>query len=111
MMRLPRFTYLAPVSLKEAVTLLRECGTTAAVVAGGTDLYPSMKRGQVGPEVVVSIGKVRELYGISGDPAQGMIIGAMTPLADVAAHPDIRRHYPAVAVAASSVGAPVAHSA
>src|SRR5262249_22101162 len=46
MMRLPPFTYLAPPSAAAAVTLMADHGPNAMLVAGGTDLYPNMKRRQ-----------------------------------------------------------------
>src|SRR2546430_2170924 len=46
MLRLPEFRYLAPSSLDEAARWLAEHGSRAMVVAGGTDLYPNMKRRQ-----------------------------------------------------------------
>ena len=49
MMRLPRFRYLAPSSLAEAAAALRDLGPEAAVLAGGTDLFPNMKRRQQTP--------------------------------------------------------------
>jgi len=44
MMRLPRFHYLAPASLAEAARALADAGPSAMVLAGGTDLFPNMKR-------------------------------------------------------------------
>jgi len=53
MMRLPRFRYLAPRSLAEAVAALGDLGPDAAPLAGGTDLLPNMKRRQQTPATVV----------------------------------------------------------
>ena len=50
MMRLPPFTYLAPVSVADAVKLMADHGPEAMLVAGGTDLYPNMKRRQFEPQ-------------------------------------------------------------
>ncbi len=47
MMRLPVFEYVAPKTLAEAVALKKEHGDKAIYVAGGTDLYPKMKRRQI----------------------------------------------------------------
>ena len=46
MIRLPSFTYLAPRTLAAAATAMDEHGRDAMLVAGGTDLYPNMKRRQ-----------------------------------------------------------------
>ena len=100
MMRLPPFTYLAPRRVDEAVRLLAEHGADAMVVAGGTDLYPNMKRRQFEPKVLVGLRGIRELAGVGGSPREGLRIGAATTLTRVAAHPDVATHYPALARAA-----------
>ena len=106
MMRLPPFRYLAPTSVEEAVRGLAEAGPAAAVVAGGTDLYPNMKRRQMEPPVLVGLRRVRGLAGIAGDGGDGLRIGAMTTLTRVAEHPAVVRDYPALARAAGLVSTP-----
>ena len=53
MMRLPRFQYFAPRTLGDALKLLADYGPEAQVVAGGTDLWPNMKRRQQTPRRVI----------------------------------------------------------
>ena len=55
MMRLPPFRYLAPRSAREAARILADNGPEAMAVAGGTDLYPNMKRRQFTPRVLVGL--------------------------------------------------------
>ncbi|MFQ5594329.1 MAG: FAD binding domain-containing protein [Anaerolineae bacterium] len=69
MLRLPEFTYHTPTSLDEACSLLAEHGANAMVVAGGTDLFPKMKRRQMTPEHVIGLRGVRELYGVRRRPS------------------------------------------
>jgi 4-hydroxybenzoyl-CoA reductase subunit beta len=76
------------------------------LVAGGTDLYPNLKRRQYAPEVLVGLRGLRGLAGIAGSPGQGLVIGALTTLSDVAGHPALCAHYPALAQAAGLVAAP-----
>jgi 4-hydroxybenzoyl-CoA reductase subunit beta len=106
MLRLPPFRYISARSLDEAARLLADYGERAMPVAGGTDLYPNMKRRQFTPEALVGLRGLRELRGIAGDPAQGMTIGALATLTEVAGHPAIRQSYPALAQAAGLVSAP-----
>ncbi|HEV8673106.1 MAG TPA: FAD binding domain-containing protein [Methylomirabilota bacterium] len=106
MMRLPPFTYLAPRGVAEAVRLLAEHGPDAMVVAGGTDLYPNMKRRQFEPKVLVGLRGIRDLAGITGSAREGMRIGAGATLTRVAAHPEVATHYPALARAAGVVSTP-----
>jgi 4-hydroxybenzoyl-CoA reductase subunit beta len=106
MMRLPPFTYLAPGTIEDALKYLSDHGSEAMIVAGGTDLYPNMKRRQFEPQVLVGLRRIRDLRGISGDARTGMTIGAGTSLSAVASHPELIRHYPALATAAGLVSTP-----
>ena len=106
MMRLPPFTYLAPVSISDAVKLMADHGPEAMFVAGGTDLYPNMKRGQFEPSVLVGLRGIRDIAGVSGSAKAGMSIGAGTTLTVVSSHPEIARHYPGLATAAGLVSSP-----
>ncbi len=104
--RLPPFTYLAPPTLDAAARLMAEHGRDAMLVAGGTDLYPNMKRRQFEPKVLVGLRGLRELRGIRAVSAGGFTIGAGTTLSAVAAHRDIMRAWPALATAAGLVSSP-----
>src|SRR5262245_51427734 len=106
MLRLPAFRYVAPGGLEEAARLLADYGERAMPVAGGTDLYPNMKRRQFTPEVLIGLRGLGELRDISGDPAHGMAIGALATLTTVAEHPTIGQFYRALAQAAGQVSAP-----
>jgi len=106
MMRLPPFSYLAPRSIAEATRLMVEHGPEAMLVAGGTDLFPNMKRRQFEPKVVVGLRGLRELVGVRGSPEDGLIIGAGTTLTDVSEHPVVQEYFPALATAAGLVSTP-----
>lgn len=106
MLRLPPFRYLAPATLAEAARMLSEEGEGAMLVAGGTDLYPNMKRRQFTPQVLIGIGNLPELNYIEGSPEGGMRIGAGVTLTRLAEHPNIQSSYPALAIAAGSVSTP-----
>ncbi len=66
MMRLPPFRICAPVSVADAVKLMADHGPEAMLVAGGTDLYPNMKRRQFEPTVLVGLRGIRDLAGVRG---------------------------------------------
>ena len=106
MMRLPPFTYVAARTVSEAVAALGEHGADAMLVAGGTDLYPNMKRRQFEPKVLVGLGGVAEVRGVRGNAREGFTIGAGTTLSAIARHPEIVRHYPGLATAAGLVSSP-----
>src|SRR5438552_3690753 len=106
MMRLPPFTYLAPRTVADAAQALASHGAAAMLVAGGTDLYPNMKRRQFEPTVLVGLLAIRELRGIRGSAREGITLGSCTTLSAVAAHAEIAAHYPALAAAAGLVSSP-----
>src|SRR5206468_2523177 len=106
MIRLPAFTYLAPTTVDGAARLMAEHGREAMLVAGGTDLYPNMKRRQFEPSVLVGLRGIRDLTGVRGSAATGMTIGAGTILTAVSEHAEIARSYPALATAAGLVSSP-----
>jgi 4-hydroxybenzoyl-CoA reductase subunit beta len=106
MMRLPSFDYVAPKTVDEAVRAMRDAGPDGMLVAGGTDLYPNMKRRQFEPRTLVGLRAIRELRGVSGIARDGVTIGACTTLTAVATHPAVARDYPALATAAGVVSSP-----
>jgi 4-hydroxybenzoyl-CoA reductase subunit beta len=106
MMRLPPFTYLAPRSVAEAAGMMADHGAEAMLVAGGTDLYPNMKRRQFEPKVLVGLRGLKELVGVRGQARDGLAIGACTTLTHVSEDPVVQEHFPALATAAGLVSTP-----
>jgi 4-hydroxybenzoyl-CoA reductase subunit beta len=106
MLRLPPFTYLAPKTVEQAAIWMAEAGTAGMVVAGGTDLYPNMKRRQFEPKVLVGLRGIRGIGQISGDRGRGMTVGAGVTLAALACHPEVADAYRALALAAGAVSTP-----
>jgi 4-hydroxybenzoyl-CoA reductase subunit beta len=107
MMRLPKFSYLVPREIKDAVRMLADAGPEGQFVAGGTDLYPNMKRRQQTPRTVISVTRLRELNQIAGDGEKGLVIGASVSLTDICEHPLINLDYPFVARAARTISTPI----
>ena len=106
MLRLPPFRYLGPRGLDEAARMLAGEGSRAMLVAGGTDLYPNMKRRQFTPPVLIGLRQVASLKQISGSPEQGYRLGAGVTLSTIAEHPVLQEYYPALTTAAGSVSTP-----
>jgi 4-hydroxybenzoyl-CoA reductase subunit beta len=72
MMRLPRFRFVAPDSLAEAVDVLAAASPgDAQIVAGGTDLIPNMKRRQQTPRTLVGLRRIEELRHIHNGDGPG----------------------------------------
>src|SRR4030095_15465520 len=107
MMRLPKFEYRTPQTIGDAVRIMADAGPVGQFVAGGTDLYPNMKRRQQTPKTVISVMRLSELNQITGDGSNGLRIGASVLLSDVCEHPIINRDYPVVAHAARTISTPI----
>ena len=107
MMRLPKFDYRVPREIAEAVKIMAGSGPEGQFVAGGTDLYPNMKRRQQTPRTVISVMRVPELNQITGDGKSGIRIGASVTLTDIVEHPLINRDYPVIAHAARTISTPI----
>jgi len=91
--------------LREATKVLADLGPNAMLVAGGTDVYAKMKRGQFTPRHLVSLRGLRELKGIR-QTKDGLWIGAGESLTAVSRHRLIAKRLPALAHAAESVSTP-----
>jgi 4-hydroxybenzoyl-CoA reductase subunit beta len=76
------------------------------LVAGGTDLYPNMKRQQCEPKMLVGLCQLRELHGLTGNARDGLTIGAGMTLTHISQQRDILTGYPALATAAGLVSTP-----
>jgi 4-hydroxybenzoyl-CoA reductase subunit beta len=151
MLRLPPFRLLRPRTLAEAARMLVEEGAASPsaagsagpagavgaagdavavppvrLVAGGTDLWPNMKRRHQQATAVISLMGLPELAGIhrsqdsaacdhphaakskdsANDAGEAVRIGATTLLDDVARHPLVAERYPALATAVASISSP-----
>jgi len=103
MLRLPKFKYLAPRTIKEAAKMLADHGSEAMLVAGGTDVFPKMKRRQFEPKTLIGLRQIKRFSGIQGSKNKGFSIRAGTRLNQLAAHPVIAKAYPGLARAASLI--------
>lgn len=91
---LPRFDYFDPQTLNEALSLLAQYGPEAKVLAGGTDLIPQMRWGEVKPGYVVGLHRIEELREIKYEDGQGLRLGSMTRISEIERSDVIRKHYP-----------------
>ena len=107
MLRLPTFSYHTPKSASEAVALAKQHGKAAMFVAGGTDLYPNMKRRHQTPEQVISLRDVPELHSMEVLEDGRLQIGAMVTLTTLEHYPHLKAHYPALAHAVREISTPL----
>ncbi len=99
------FEYVAAQSPDHVLELLGEHGDDAKILAGGHSLLPMMKLRLAAPEVLIDIGRLTELSGITSENGE-LIIGATTRHAELAASELIREQAPLLAHAAGLVGDP-----
>jgi 4-hydroxybenzoyl-CoA reductase subunit beta len=107
MMRLPKFEYRVPRSLEDAVKMKADVGSDAMFVAGGTDLYPNMKRRQQTPTTLISVMRLNDLHTIKGDAESGITIGAGILLSDICESLSINQSHKVVADAAKLISTPL----
>ena len=105
-MRLPRFRYWMPKTVKEAVRIKADCGPQSAFVAGGTDLYPNMKRRQQTPQDVIGLARIPGLARVRFGSG-GLSIGAGVLLSNVESDSRCGREYPALVHAITEISTPL----
>lgn len=103
MLRLPPVDFRVPRSLDE---LLKEFpGENTRLVAGGTDLWPNMKRRHQQAGTVLSLMSIPELRSL--DQSNGELrIGATTTLSQIIENDEVRERFPAFARALASISSP-----
>jgi 4-hydroxybenzoyl-CoA reductase subunit beta len=104
---LPGFQLLRPRTLDEAVALMAKHAGELKIIAGGTDLLPSMKQKLFAPPYVLDLRRISELRGIRSVPGHGVEIGALTTLSAIEHSPIIRKDYPVLFEAVKTVASPV----
>jgi 4-hydroxybenzoyl-CoA reductase subunit beta len=106
-MSLSPFKLLRPRTIQEAVAHLSAHGGEIRILAGGTDLIPSMKQRLFTPTYVMDIRGIEEMRGIRVVPGSGVEIGALTPLSTLEDSEFLRRDYRVLHEAVSSVASPI----
>ena len=99
------FDYVRAESADEALSLITQHGDEAKFLAGGHSLLPLMKLRLAQPSVLVDVGRLRDLAGIS-DGGDQVSIGALTRHHDVEHSDLLQAEVPILAHAAGQVGDP-----
>jgi aerobic carbon-monoxide dehydrogenase medium subunit len=100
-----KFDYVRPGSLDEAVTALAGGGDDAKIIAGGQSLLPLLRLRLAYPELLVDLGDVAELRGVT-DAGDALVIGAATTHYQLIADPLIAEHCGLLAAATRTVADP-----
>jgi len=99
------FDYESPSTVEEALSLLTRGDDEVKVLAGGQSLIPVMKLRMAAPELLVDLGRIDQLKGVSDD-GDVLTIGAMTPHHDVATDPRVAQHAGLITQATQTVADP-----
>lgn len=99
------FEYVSPNTRAQALSLLGTNWGNTEILAGGTDLLALMKDDVVRPKRLVNIKEIKDLRGVSSS-AQGVRLGALTTLGDLADNADVKKNYPALAEALLEAASP-----
>jgi xanthine dehydrogenase YagS FAD-binding subunit len=99
------FEYLSPNSRIQALSLLGSTWGRSEILAGGTDLLALMKDDILAPKRLINIKDIQDLRGVSSDP-QGIRVGALTTLGDLADDETVKKNYPALAEALWEAASP-----
>jgi 4-hydroxybenzoyl-CoA reductase subunit beta len=105
---LPRFDYISPASLAEALASFDE---ESVFVAGGTDLFVRMKERSSAPTRVIGLLGIPELKGLRWLDNGEFSIGAANTLTCVAEDPTIQASFPALARAVEMTSSPLLRNA
>jgi xanthine dehydrogenase YagS FAD-binding subunit len=97
------FEYASAATKEQAISLL---GKDADVIAGGTDLLALMKDDIIAPRRLVNIKEIAELRGIKFTSKEGLRIGALTTIQELADEPQVRGKYPMIAKTANEIAGP-----
>jgi aerobic carbon-monoxide dehydrogenase medium subunit len=104
-MKASAFSYARATSVGNALELLAAHGDGAKVLSGGQSLMPAMNLRLISPDLIVDIGGIAELRGIS---VRGNVltIGALTRQVDLLGSPDIAAHAPLLTEAVAHIAHP-----
>jgi 4-hydroxybenzoyl-CoA reductase subunit beta len=106
-MSLPPFEVLRPRSVDEAIHLLARHSGRVQIVAGGTDLIPSLRQSLFAPEFLLDVRGIEELRGINVRHGVEVEIGALTTLSTIEDSEFMRREFPVLHEAVHTIASPI----
>lgn len=98
---MPQLSYVAPSTVEDAVKALAAAG--ARPMSGGTDLLVQLRAGRANPDVIVDLKRIAGMIGVR-QTADGFVIGAATPGAELGEHAALASAWPGVVEATNLIG-------
>src|SRR5437016_4584390 len=107
------FEWIDATSIEQATTLLAASDEDRQVIAkaGGMDILDLMKEGILRPSRVVNLKTIQGLDGINFNESEGLSLGPLVTIAEIAAASEIRQRYPALAESARHASTPQVRNA
>jgi carbon-monoxide dehydrogenase medium subunit len=97
-----KFDYLAPSSVEEALSALAEHGDDAKIMAGGQSLLPVLRMRLNAPEMVIDLGRIESLRGVTED-GDALVVGALTTHSEMVTNDLVKQHALLLSKAAAEV--------
>jgi len=98
--------FIQPQKIQEALRALRKWGKKGMVVAGGTNLLPDLRAKKISPDALIDLSRIDSLSFIEAEKGE-IRIGALTPIAEIAASKILRQRAPILCEAAQRLGNPL----
>lgn len=98
-----QFDYLTPATLAEAVSLLAQHQDEAKILAGGHSLIPAMKLRLAQPQLLIDIGRIKDLSYIREEGSE-IRIGAMATHYQIESNARLRQVCPMLPACAAQIG-------
>jgi aerobic carbon-monoxide dehydrogenase medium subunit len=102
-MYIPDFDYHTPATVDEACGILANLGSSAKVLAGGTDVLSKMKNELIAPKVLVSLKNIQNMDRIEYVSGRGVVIGAKATHNDLVNSALLQQKCPSIPDAAHSM--------
>lgn len=103
----PKFDYLSPTTLSEALELLEKYGGDAKILAGGTDLLVDLRGRLIKPKAVIDIKNIPELRVLEYREGEGLRVGAAVTFRNILEHEAVKRRYGVLWEACETIGDPL----
>jgi len=100
------FSYYNARDIQDATAVLGDSGRDSRALAGGTDLLGEIKNRYISPDRLVNLKSIKGLDRIKYSSKDGLTLGALVTLDEIAGNRQVRSRYPALAEAAESIGSP-----
>ncbi len=98
--------YIAPNSLQEIIKLLKRLKGKATLIAGGTNVIPSMRSGELKEKVLIDLSQIKNLCYIKEEKNR-VRMGGLISISEIASSKTVKKHASILFEAANQLGNPL----